>query len=61
MKVMGEPDIDSLTKSQKGGHYVKNLDKIKDMWKIKRKDVCIWQATRCYITKDDESSPTISL
>ena len=51
----------SLTISKKKGVLL-TINSIKEKWigKLKRR-ACIWTTQRCYITKEDESSPKNSL
>ena len=62
MKVMGELKPDSLTRSHKKGELRSiNLIKEKRSGKLKGRTCTDGRPQRCYINKENESSPTICL
>ena len=62
MKIMRAMNPDSLTRSHnKGALRAINLIKEKRSRKLKGKTCADERPQRCYITKEDASSPTISL
>ena len=61
MKLLGELEPNSLKTPQKGITISNKLDKRKRYGNIKGITCAYGRPQRCYITKEESSSPTISL